>query len=178
MAQIIEMEEKRRSLSAKKAFRRWNRLFSQTYDETTRPQDLTNKTLFALIQPGERTAGLLYEFVTEIKGWGHETHFDSLAGHQKMQVMDIGLFLLDQLRFECMKRIGWIESYPTLHVPLVEVVERFSERFASERHQTPFLSPAHPRYEEYQKTFEGDRGAFLRRLIPEAIHEFGEMSEE
>jgi hypothetical protein len=95
-----------------------------------------------------------------------------------MAVMDIALFMLDQLRFEALNRLGWIEDYPTLHIPLVELVEKFADRFAAIQHETPALSPQHPAFKTYQETYEGDRGRFIRKLIPDMIQAFKERTQE
>lgn len=174
MAEIIDLDKKRRSIAAKKGFRSWTRFFSEIFHEESRLEDLSNTTLQSLIQSGEQTERILYEFIMEVKGLGSESQFHLLGTEEKMAIMDIALFILDQIRFECMRRLGWVETYPAFHIPLVDLVNQFSEHFSALKHQTPALSPAHPRYSEYRATFENDRGAFIRRLIPAAIEAFRE----
>jgi hypothetical protein len=167
------MEEKRRLMAAQRGFRHWRSRFSETFHENTSPADLSDRTLRSLIQPGEETMGIIYEFVSEVKGLGPENRFHLLEAPDKMAVMDIALFILDQFRFECMRRLGWVELYPTCHTPLVDLIEQFPEGFAHLKHHTPSLAPTHPRYGEYEATFEDDRGVFIRRLIPQALEAFG-----
>jgi len=71
-----------------------------------------------------------------------------------------------------MRRLGWLEDFPTFHIPFLDLVEEFPQRFSAERHQTPRLLSHHPRYKEFKETFEGDQGSFVRRLIPEALQNF------
>lgn len=178
MAKILEMKGKRQYLTAKRGFEGWSRRFSEPFDENTRLLDLSDVTLAKLIQPGEEASMAINEFIMGVKGLGTGTRFHFLENMDKMALMDITLFFLDQLRFEAMRRLGWVEESPTSRLPLMDLVLEFPTRFSTDRHRTPNLSPAHPRYEQYQGTFEGDRAAFIRRLIPEALEVFKEKMED
>lgn len=167
------MQEKRRQLTAKKGFLGWTHRFSESFDEFTRLEDLSNSTLEILIRGGEESSMPLYEFILGVKGLGMGPRFYFMENPDKMAIMDITLFLLDQLRFEAMRRLGWVEDHPTFHIPLLDLVEQFTGRFSAIRNQTPSLALNHPRYMEYDKCFEGDRSAFVRRLIPEVLEVFG-----
>lgn len=173
MAQIIQFDEQRRTLTAKRAFRRWSSRFHDTFEADTCPRDLNDSTLLELIQPGDQSMKILHEFILAVKGREEENAFNSLSPEEKMTVMDTGLFVLDRLRFECMKRLGWIEGYPASGVALIDLVEGYRETYSKMKHEVPSLSPEHPLYEEYEAAFESDRGAFIRRLIPQALEAFG-----
>ena len=172
MAKILEMKGKRQYLTAKRGFEGWNRRFSESFDEHTCLQDLSDATLAKLIQPGEDASMAINDFIMGVQGLGTGTRFHFLENLDKMALMDITLFLLDQLRFEAMRRLGLLEQSPTSRIPLVDLVVEFPTRFSADRHRTPSLSSTHPRYEQYQQTFEGDRAAFIRRLIPEVLDKF------
>lgn len=167
------MQEKKRQMAARKGFHGWTHRFSESYDENTRLEDLSDSTLGALIRGGEDASMPLYELILGVKGLGMGPRFYFMENVDKMAIMDITLFLLDQLRFEAMRRLGWVDDHPTFHVPLMDLVEQFTGRFSSIRHQTPSLSSSHPLYSEYVATFEGDRSSFVRRLIPEVLDVFG-----
>lgn len=178
VAEILDLEEKRRQLAAKRGFEPWIHRFSESFDARTCCRDISDATLAKLIQGGEEFSPLLHAFIMGVKGWGPGRHFENLESPAKMAVMDIALFMLDQLRFEALHRLGWIEDYHTLHVPFVEMVEEFSDRFAPHQHQTPPLSPQHPRFQEYQEAFETDRGRFIRKLIPDLIQAYKDKTQE
>jgi hypothetical protein len=95
-----------------------------------------------------------------------------------MNVTDVTLFLLDLARFEAMYRLGWLDDYPFLKVPLIDLIQTFNEQFSAVRNNSPALSSAHPLYEEYVAEFEGDRHAFIRKLIPEAIKVFCDLEDD
>jgi hypothetical protein len=172
---IIEFEKIRRALPARRGFQGWSRRFAEDFNEDTCIEDFSDATLMELIQPGDASSAAINEFIMGVKGLGRGTSFHSLDAVDKMAITDIAIFILDQLRFECMRRLAWVETYPGYNTPLLDLVERFSTDYAAHKHETPLLSPSHPRHMEYIAVFEGDRGSFIRRMIPEAIASFEEM---
>lgn len=172
MAEILELEKHRRKLAAKKGFLAWARRFAEPFGGETCLKDLSDKTLEVLIRGGEESTMLLYDFIMGIKGLGGGPRFHHLENNEKMAVMDVTLFLLDQLRFQAMHRLGWIDDHPTFHIPLVELADGASTRFATLRGSVPQLFSGHPLYEEYRNAFEGDRSSVVRKLIPAAIVAF------
>lgn len=172
VAQVLDMEERRRHLAAKKGFDPWSRRFGASFDDDTSIRRLENPLLKELVRGGEEATAALYDLIMGISGMGAGTRFHYLESEKKMEVTDVALFLLDLLRFEAMYRLGWLEDYPALSVSLLDLVQNFKKRFSCEKQRTPALSPAHPGYSQYLAEFETDRGAFVRRLIPEAIRVF------
>lgn len=169
MGKVLQMEEQKRHMAARRGFEAWNRRFSQTFGPETSPAELGDGVLGALIEGSEESSMALYELIMGFLGLGKGPRFYSLESADIITVTDITLFILDQLRFEAMRRLLWIDDWPTLHVPLLDLVQEFSTRFSPSRHETPPLSTDHPRFEEYQNAYEGDRHLCVRRLIPEAI---------
>ncbi len=172
MAQVIKMQEARRQISARRGFQSWTQRYGESFDDRTCLSDLSDTTLGTLIEAGEQTSLALHDLIMGVKNLGRGAQFHGLDTSSKMVVMDIAIFLLDQLRFECMRRLGWIEVFATMKMPLVDLINDFQAGFAADKNQTPTLSPEHPRYQDYLNEFDMDRGAFLRRLIPEAIETF------
>ena len=174
MAVILDLQQQRRHLLAKRGFETWTRRFSDSFDEETCLEDLSDTTLRTLIQSEEASSMLLYGLIMGFMGLGKGAKFFDLESRARMEVMDISLFLLDQLRFEVMRRLGWVEPSPFCLVPLLDLVERFSTVYSGMKNQTPDLLKSHPRYREYQEVFEGDRAVFVRKMIPDAIQAFQE----
>ena len=172
MGEVIQLETVRRQLAAKRGFHYWSRRFGEVLSENTRLQDLSDATLGKLIQAGEQTTQALNELIMGVQNIGPENQLQWMNNTQKMAIMDMAIFLIDQIRFECMRRLGWIESYQTINTSLVDIISDFADWHSSGQAYTPALAPDHPRYGEYQKEFDTDRMAFVRRLIPEAIETF------
>jgi hypothetical protein len=172
LAEVIQLETMRRQLTAKRGFHYWSRRFGEVFSENTRLQDLSDATLGKLIQAGEPTTQALNELIMGVKNIGSESRLHLMDNAQKMAIMDMAIFLIDQIRFECMRRLGWIKSYETIDTSLVDIIAGFADWRSSGQAYTPALAPDHPRYEEYLKEFDTDRMAFVRRMIPEAIETF------
>lgn len=170
VAEVIHMDRARRQLAAKRGFASWSQRFHEPFNEHTLLSGLEAATLGTLVQAGEGTTMAMHKLVMGVLDLG--TDFYALSNTQKLTVMDIAIFLLDQVRFECMRRLGWVEDYETRDVPVLELILRFPTRYAGRSHSTPALAASHTRYGDYQREMDIDRAAFLRRLIPEAIEAF------
>ncbi len=178
MAKVLDINEGKRRLTAKKGLEPWSRRFGTVFNADTSIRQLDNSIIRHLVRGGEDSALALYELIMGIKGLGSGPRFHYLESENKMGVTDITLFLLDLIRFEAMYRLGWLEDYPFLKVPLVDLIQTFKEQFSAARHNSPALCSAHPLYPDYTAEFEGDRNSFVRKLIPEAINIFCKMEDD
>ena len=178
MGRLLYISECRRRIDAKKGFSPWRRRFGISFDENTSVRRLDNQVIKYLVRGSEDSSSAFYELIMGMKGLGLAHRFHYLDSEPKMNVTDITLFLLDLVRFEAMYRLSWLDDYPFLKVPLVDLIQTFHEEFSAARHNTPALSCAHWLYEEYAAEFEGDRHSFIRKLIPEAIKTFCDMEDD
>jgi hypothetical protein len=174
MAVILEFQQERRRLTAKRGFAGWTKHFSDSFNEHTCLADLSDTMLRTLSQSGESSSMLINDLVIRLMGYGKGARFHDLERQARLTVMDVSLFLLDQIRFEVMRRLGWVENSLVFRLPILDLVERFPSVYSSIKNQTPGLLRSHPRYHEYQEVFEGDRSVFVRRLIPDALEAFQE----
>ncbi len=172
MGRVLFIAECRRRIVARKGFDYWQRRFGISFDENTSVRDLDTEVIRCLARGNEDSSSAFYELIMGIKGLGHAARFHFLDSTSKMGVTDITLFLLDLARFEVMFRLGWLEDYLYLKVPLLDIVEGFEEKFTEARHTSPVLSSTHPLHKEYVAQFDFDRHSFIRKLIPEAIKVF------
>jgi len=177
VAEILDMQQQRRRLAASRGFAIWSRRFPASYGQTTSVADLSDTVLRALMEGGDDASLLLYELILGVMKLGRGADFDSLASPIKLEVIDKALFLLDQMRFEVMRRLNWVSPSSFAKVPMVDLIENFTTTYASMKHHTPPLLEHHPRYAEYQKLFEADRAVFVRRLVPDALEAFAEEPE-
>ena len=173
MTQLLDLTAYRSKAIERRAFASWEKRFGESYGVETRLADLTDKTLYFLAKPGEQTALAHYELIMGILDMGKGPKFYYLDGEDQLMVSDVQLFLIDQVRFELMRRLGWLASFPGQDYPLFEMVQAF-ETIKGEVGQKPVaLSRSHPEYDAYNKLINADKQVFMRRKIVAALKKFG-----
>jgi hypothetical protein len=177
MPRIIDMEEGRRLLAAKRGFRNWASRFQEDLGLDTRLADLSLETLSCLAQGKDKGAFYLYDLIMNLKNLGSGFEFHELDPKNKMGVMDLHLFLLDRVRFECMKRLGWLDSYPGEDLSLVELVLQFDSLAPGLQAKIPLLSQDHPDYPRFSGANALDKEGVIRRLIPKLMKEIDRYSD-
>ena len=171
MPRVIDLEEGRLLMAVKRGFRNWVSRFGENFDVQTRLCDVSFKTLSYLAQGKEKGTFYLYDLIMSLQKMGSGFEFNDLNPKQKMAVIDRYLLLLDLIRFECMKRLGWLESYPGEEFALVDLVTHFEEWAPGLQAKIPLLSRSHSGYEAYCAMNTFDREAYVRKLIPRALKE-------
>ena len=173
MSQIVDLTAYRTKVVEQRAFVPWRKRFGESYGAETSLADLSDRTLYFLAKFGEETALAHYELIMGILGIGEGPKFYYLDHKDQLRVMDVHLFLIDQVRFELMRRLGWVTSFPGENYTLFEMVQAF-ETIGAEAGQKPVaLSESHPDFNAYNKLHSKDKQAFIRRKIVKAIEEFG-----
>ncbi|MFY9942220.1 MAG: hypothetical protein WAK57_08610 [Desulfobacterales bacterium] len=172
MAEIVDLADYRSRLLAQKAFGTWSKRFNETFGETTRLNDLSDTCLYALALPGEQGNTAYYELIMGVLELGAASLFPYLDGADKMQVVDIHLFLADQVRYEMMRRLGWLSAYPAQGFGLIEMVREFGRVKSGVGGQAPQLAPSHPEYGHYQGLHRREKETFVRRKLPDALATF------
>ena len=178
MTKVVDLHHYRTKLVEKRAFGPWQKRFSETYHTKTRLSDLSDRTLFILAQPGEHSSIAYYETIMGTLDLGPATKFDYLATEMQMRVVDIHLFLADQIRFEMMRRLEWLDSLPCQNISIIEMVQKFDRVKAECGGTPPELAPSHPGYQPYQKLAPRDKEVFIRQILREALEKFAERLEE
>jgi hypothetical protein len=171
MSQVIDLKEGRLLIAIKKGFRNWESQFGETFGPATRVSHLSLKTLVFLAQGRDMGTFFLYDLIMNLKGFGSGFEFDELDPSKKMAVIDQYLFLLDRMRFECMKRIGLLESYPGEAHSMVELILDFDQVAPRLHAQIPILQSHCPGYEEYTRMNTFDKEVFVRKMIPAALED-------
>jgi hypothetical protein len=180
VAEIIDLERFRAKIAADQGFRTWLARFKEEFGPETRLQDLSPETLLYLATPGEDHLYVYFDLVMGARGLGGSLRFrlDDLEHAVKLKIMDTAFALVDRVRFEVMRRLGWVEAAPGCDTPIIDLVQqawRLGTPFARE---VPRLSLQHPQYPTYAKLSPIDRAVFIRRLIPQAVARFQEQVEE
>lgn len=172
MAKIIPLSEYKARSALEAGYRRWRPLFNETFEADTRLSDLSPKTLCWLAEPGDESATAIHALIIGFLGYGDAVTFYSLDSKVQSQVLDIFLFLSDQIRFEMMYRLGWLECFLSSQYSLFEMVTEFECIKKRCQDQPPSLSKDHIDYETYSKLFERDQQVFIRRMLTSTLQVF------
>ena len=126
MAEVIDLEGFRRKLAADQAFRTWLARFKEQFGPETRLQDLSPQTLLYLATPGEDNLYVYFDLIMGARGLGGSVRFrlDDLDYTVKLKIMDTAFALVDRVRFEVMRRLGWVDAAPGIDTPIIELVQQ------------------------------------------------------
>lgn len=172
MADVIQIERYRWKRCADRGFARWRERFRDEFTEDTRLTEVSDATLSTLLNPVIDAENVFYEFISAVLYPDAKHPFFDLDGMARMNALEISLFLLDQARFECMRRMGWVDQLPCQQFSLVELVLRHDEIRYTFRPRIPQVTEAHPDFEEYRRLHPGERETFIRKQIPKAVQAF------
>lgn len=180
MAEVIDLERFRAKVTADQGFRTWLTRFKEQFSPETRLRDLSPSTLLYLASPGEENFYIFFDLVMGTRGLGGSVRFrlDDLEDADKLKIMDIAFALVDRVRFELMRRLGWVaEDIPGSGDPIIQLVQQAWRQESDFAREVPRLRPDHPDYEAYARLNPMDRAVFIRRLIPRAVAAFQERLE-
>jgi len=172
MTNVVDLQSFREKALELKSFGAWQKRFGESYSVSLRIADLSDKTLLSLAQPGETSSTAFYEVIMGTLDLGQAPKFYYLANDQQMKVVDIHLLLADHVRFELMRRIGWLRNLPCSRYRLIDMIQQFGTVKQETRQAPPELDESHPEYEAYLQLAAGDKEVFIRRMLREAIEAF------
>jgi hypothetical protein len=172
MAQIVNLSEYRRQSAVQSGFRMLNRRFNKNFDRRTRLNDFGPAILCLLSEPTESSTVFYYALILGFLGHGDTADFDAMDRRTQMQVVDIHLFLADQVRFEMMRRMGWLARFGATQYPLFDMVRQFEAIRILCWQDPPVLAPMHPSHKAYEGLIDRDRQVFIRRMMPSVVDQF------
>ncbi|MBW2063069.1 MAG: hypothetical protein JRI95_16115 [Deltaproteobacteria bacterium] len=169
MSKVVDLKE----YSVDRAFRRglpgWQSHFQEALSIRTRLCDLTDQTLLALARLQGTSSFVLQDLIMGFRGLGAGMKFPHLDAKTKMAVLDVYFFLADQVRWECMRRLGWVKGFAGEEYSLVELILNYKEIKSQFSPKYPRLTETHPDYEEFMQHQQLEGEAMVRRLIPIAL---------
>ena len=140
MAKIVNLKSYRDKALEQRSFGPWQKRFGETYKSLTKLTDLSDKTLYYLALPGDNSSNAFYEFIMGALELGLGSKFRYLQNEDQLRVVDIHLFLADQVRFELMRRLGWLQNFPVENNTLLEMVQKNDALKATSREIPPVLA--------------------------------------
>jgi hypothetical protein len=172
MAKIIALGDYRNLQALRAGYSQWRRKFDEEFNARTRLSELGPATLSCLAEPGDDSTAVLYALIIGFIGHGFHDTFESLDSRNQGYVLDIHLFMVDQIRFEMMFRLGWLDNFIGNRFPLFEMVTEFERiKLACQTHP-PQLAKAHPDYKTYRLLIDSDKQVFIRRMVSLALETF------
>ncbi len=172
MPKVVNFQNYRDQALRQRSYGPWEKRFGESYGIHTRVSDISDKTLYYLALPGDSSTNAFYEFIMAVLGLGASVKLHYLENKDQLMVVDVHLFLADQVRFELMRRLGWLQGFPNENNTLLEMVQKFDALKAASKENPPVLAESHPQYSNYQKQTSGDKEVFIRRLLQEALDVF------
>jgi len=172
MNKIVDLQHYRIQMIEQRAFGPWQKRFGESYNAKTCLGDLSDETLYFLAQPGENCSIAFYEAIMGVLALGPAAKFAYLPSEEQMRVVDIHLFLADQLRFEMMRRLTWLDTLSCQKTSIVDMIQDFDAVKTKCGIHPPKLAPSHPGYTSYQNLADRDKEVFIRQLLREALEEF------
>jgi len=174
MGKVINLNEFSSSRAIERGLTLWRKSFPENLTSRTRLSDLSDQTILTLAQLGHGAMAILYNLIMGVFDLGPYNKFQYLSGEPKMKVLEASLFLVDQIRWECMRRLGWVEGFAGEKYPLVHLIMKYRTLKSEFNPPFPGLKKNQPRYEEFIKRREVDGEAMIRGLIPIALAAFSQ----
>ena len=172
MTKVVDLQTYRTKSVEQRGFGPWQKRFGEAFDSATRLEDLSDSTLYYLAQPGEPSSVAYYEVIMGILDLGPAVKFYYLDNSNQMLVVDLHLFLADQVRFEMMRRLSWITNFEGIKYSVLKMVQEFRRVKKICRANPPELAVSNAQYNEYHRLTAGDKEVFIRRMLPDALAAF------
>jgi len=172
MAKIIPIDEYRDLHAVRAGFGLWRHFFNEDFNARTGLSELSPGTLGRLAEPGDDSTTALYSLIIGFLGLGQSETFESLDSHIQSYVLDIHLFMADQIRFEIMYRLGWLDQFIGNRFTLYEMVKQFERVKQACQEQPPQLARDHRGYNDYRLLIDRDKQVFIRRMLFSALEAF------
>ncbi|CAB1063119.1 hypothetical protein D1BOALGB6SA_7902 [Olavius sp. associated proteobacterium Delta 1] len=172
MTKVVDLQTYRTKSVEQRGFGPWQKRFAEPFDSSTHLDDLSDATLYFLAQPGELSSVAYYEVIMGVLGLGPAIKFYYLDNSDQILVVDLHLFLADQVRFEMMRRLKWISGFEGMKYSILEMVQEFNKVKEICRANPPELAGSNSDYAEYNQLTTGDKEVFIRRMLQEALDAF------
>ncbi len=173
-SKVVDLERFRLTKAVCRVEGMFEARFGVSLGPETTPAELPDRVLAFLIEGKAAATEFVQDMIIRLLALGRGISFHYLAKPDKMAVLDSYFFLLDQLRFEAMRRLGWVSSYPGQGFPVVLIA--VDPDLVKSQGGPLELSSDHPSYPEFRLRRDLDGEVVVRRLIPKAIAAFQEKA--
>jgi hypothetical protein len=180
MAEIVCLESHKNRKAAERGLTERRRTFrSMTdFDEHTKWGDLPDEIILFFCEDGPESKHAFYDLLMRSHRLGNGHDFETQVFDRLSTLLNAYFFIVDQARFECMRRLGWLDTIPRADKPIIEVVMESGTYDYPTLLEAPAPTPAHPDYAEDCQSRGIDRSALVRKHTPEAVRLFKERVQE
>jgi hypothetical protein len=162
----------KRNRMADKAFAHWQRRLGYEPEPSEKISQLPDNVVFCLAELGHEATLALYDLVMGVRDLGPAEKFHYLKSTEKVRALDAFLFVLDQVRFDLMQRLGWVHSLAADVYPLVDLASRDQEIKKEFSPPVPLLVKSFQREKGLWERPGVEHDPLVRSLIPEALEVF------
>ncbi|MDY6850888.1 MAG: hypothetical protein SV487_02260 [Thermodesulfobacteriota bacterium] len=176
MGEVVYIREFTKGRAVRRVKDLWRAYFPEELTGRTRLEDLSLETLLTLARLEQKMMTVVYELIMGILGLGPKSKFQNLSGEPKMKVLDASLFFIDQIRWECLRRLGWAQGFAGEEYTIAELIlncRKIKEEFTP---SYPRLTKTHPNYEDFSRHHGIEGEAMVRSLIPAALAALGQTT--
>ena len=176
MDKIVSLKNYRRQKSSRRGFKEWKPLVSPSMclDENTTWSDLPDDLILILCEDKAESRLLIYHLIMGTLDMGSGYEFETLPPDQLLSLLDIYFMVVDIVRFECMRRLGWIEGIHYVDEPIIDLILNMVKGNRPGFIQIRRLSRAHPGYDQDIESGGLDRQTLVRKYMKQAIQIFKE----
>lgn len=175
-SKTVSMESFLCRRAAEKGFKGMRSLFTsyRGFDENTKWSDLPDYMLLFFGEDSDESELVIYDLIMGATGRERlcGCQLRSLNKETSSHLMDMYFYLTDQIRFECMRRIGWVSHIPESTRSIIEIIIRIDRHSATTLMAPPVLTFNHPGYLEAREAGTLEYSEIARKFIPEALETF------
>lgn len=176
MAEIIDLRERREIIRGSQLLVEWARALGFSIGPECSIGDLPDSLLWLLAKADPKGQSELEKLILLVRK-GKKAPSKILDPEERIELLDVTLFLLDHIRFECMRRLGWIETMEANKIPLAKLLSESVEGL-KEMKQIPSLKEDNPNFYRFQSLPTMEKDSFIRRQIPQALEIFRRRLEQ
>ncbi|MBU2547141.1 MAG: hypothetical protein KKB20_01900 [Proteobacteria bacterium] len=174
MDNVVDLKDYGLARAVQRVQSPWRERFPDFLTARTRLADLSDKTLLILARLEDGAMTWLLDLIMTALDLGPEGGFSDLDAGPKMRVLDAQLFFVDQVRWECLRRLGWVTGFAAESYPLVDLILRAAEIKAGFEPPFPALKETHADYAEFEWRRKIDGEQMIRSMIPAALAALGQ----
>ncbi len=180
MPKVVSFASHKFRKAADRGFGEWQRRFSSItfFDEHTRWTDLPDEVILFFCEETPASKHSLYGLIMNAQQLGSAHDFETQPFDRLSTLLNVYFFITDQVRFECMRRLGWVEVVPKGDQPIIEVAMTAATYDYASLLETPAPTPVHPCHAEDVRSNGMDRAALVRRYAPRAVEQFSAKTSE